>query len=93
MLSENSILDTIKTALELYYQEYGHYPPEGQSYDTSIGAGNSLPDPPQENWSPGSDLQDLVSAGIIRTIPVDPINNATYYYDYEPDNIGQGVAR
>jgi len=40
-------LDAIQAALELYYQEYEHYPPEGQTYDTSIGAGNSLPNPPQ----------------------------------------------
>ena len=82
-------LDAIQAALELYYQEYEHYPPEGQTYDTSIGAGNSLPDPPQNNWSSGSDLQDLVTTGIIKTVPIDPINNATYYYYYEPDAINQ----
>ena len=84
-------LATIQKSMELYWQEHEHYPPEGLCLDSSVGSGGcSIPDPPQDYWHANSDLQDLVSEGIIGSIPVDPINNATYYYWYEPDNIGQG---
>ena len=87
-------LATIQKALEMYRYDTpgnGNYPPEGLCWDTSVGSGGcSLPNPLQDYWSASSDLQDLVTAGIIARIPVDPINDATYNYNYEPDSIGQG---
>ena len=87
-------LATIQKALEMYRYDNpgnGNYPPEGLCLDSSVGSnGCSVPNPPQDYWSTSSDLRDLVTAKIIARIPIDPINNRTYYYYYEPDNIGQG---
>ncbi|MCK4520480.1 type II secretion system protein [Candidatus Parcubacteria bacterium] len=94
-----SDMSQIRKALEVYWSTYEHYPPEGLCCDTSVGA-NPIADycwvgcqsnPPGDYWDANSDLQDLVTADITSVIPVDPINDATYGYWYEPDNIGQGV--
>jgi len=37
-----------------------------------------------------SDLRDLVTDGFMGGLPKDPVNNATYYYSYEPWNAGEG---
>lgn len=86
-------LVTIQQALELYWDKYAKYPPESPWCDSSVGevSGNCPPNPIQSAWSAGSDLQDVVAEGFLSILPVDPINNATYYYWYEPDNVGQGT--
>ncbi|MGB2762283.1 MAG: type II secretion system protein [Minisyncoccales bacterium] len=89
-----SDMSQIRKALEVYWSTYGHYPPEGWWCDSSVGAvggGGCPPDPVQSDWDSNSDLQDLITANLTSIIPVDPINNSTYYYWYEPDNIGQGA--
>jgi len=81
-------LNTIKMALEQYWSVYGHYPPEHFYCDSSIGASESSDCPvssPQDYWDLNSDLQALVEEGYFGKIPVDPINNSIYYYQYEPD--------
>ena len=84
-------LSIIRAALEQYWDIYGHYPPEGLCIDTSVGsAGCSIPNPPQSYWASNSDLQDLVAEKYLGKIPVDPLNNSTYYYYYEPDSKNQG---
>ena len=84
-------LHTIQIALETYWQFYERYPSEALCTDSSVGSdGCSIPSPPQNYWHPNSDLQDLVSEGFLGTISVDPINDASYYYWYEPDNVNQG---
>jgi prepilin-type N-terminal cleavage/methylation domain-containing protein len=86
-------LRNIQIALEAYYHlNNATYPPEGHWCDSSIGTqGSGCPvAPAQSAWGAGSDLQDLVTAGLLKTIPVDPINNSTWYYNYEPDGAGQG---
>lgn len=86
-------LNTIQTALELYWDKYERYPTEGHCHDTSIGGyqcGGWPPSFAQDYWADDSDLQNLVSEGFLSRIPVDPINNTSYYYRYEPDAVGQG---
>lgn len=80
-------LSTIQTALELYWQKYERYPGESMGWDLSIG---SVPANPQNYWDANSDLQVLVTEALIGRIPIDPTNNATYYYSFEPDSDGQG---
>ena len=41
--------------------------------------------PLQDNWLSGSGIwQGIVGNDIMGILPKDPINNATYYYSYEP---------
>ncbi len=85
-------LNTIQTALEIYYGNREKYPPGELIWDLSIGNGGgsaSFPTQAQSYWDASSDLQNLVNEGILQKIPVDPINNLTYYYDYDPDTPGQ----
>jgi len=79
-------------ALELNYDKYGDYTqPETMCTDTSYGgfgacgaAGGT------GSWDANSDLRDLITDKFISALPQDPVNNATYYYSYEPWNAGEG---
>ncbi|MEX2028477.1 MAG: prepilin-type N-terminal cleavage/methylation domain-containing protein [Candidatus Curtissbacteria bacterium] len=86
-----SDLKAISTALQLYYNDNGQYPTETWC-DSSIGsAGSACPiSPPQSGWSTTSGIYKLQTLGLIKRLPVDPKNNSTYYYDYEPNSPGQG---
>ncbi len=83
-------------ALELDYDKYGSYTqPENMctdtsygSFDTCGGAGGT------GDWDSNSDLRDLVTHGFMSKLPLDPLNNATYYYTYEAKNAGEaGLTR
>jgi len=87
-------LKTIQMALELYWDKYEKYPPEGHWCDSSIGTkdgGGCPPSPPQNDWGTTSDLRDLITEGFLKSLPKDPVNNSIYYYSYEPDGKGQGT--
>lgn len=76
-------------AAELYFQKHGDYP--GETYcDESIGSAsdstNCPVSPPEDGWDPSSGIHDLVDEGFMSSLPVDPINDATYHYRYEPSN-------
>jgi len=87
-------LHQMKRVLEAYWLENYHYPPEGLCIDSSVGCGSCgcaiANFPNGDSWDANSDFQDLVVGGQIGTLPLDPINNSTYYYLYEPDGIGEG---
>ena len=80
---------------ELYYQEHSHYPTEIMC-DSSIGASsdNACPDLTTvgDGWNTSSSFYDLVDEGFMSSLPTDPVNDANYYYHYEPDNDGNGPA-
>jgi len=79
-------LRQVKTALEQYYNDNGKYPRE-KSCDSSIGAGGSCPiSPPEDGWDQGSKFYQDFVGGYMSTLPVDPINNKNYYYQWEPSN-------
>jgi len=85
-------LNQIATALEFFYDKNGHYTgPEVCGHDTSIGGDGSCNSPSYSSgsdWPSNSDLRDLVTGGFMPALPVDPINNSTYYYRYEIQNTG-----
>jgi len=84
-------LKQIETALELNYDKYGAYTiPESVCTDTSYGGTGCGAAGGTGDWDANSDLRDLVTDGFMRILPVDPVNNATYRYIYEPWNSGQG---
>ena len=71
----------ISTAIELFYDVAGSYPREGCNEDSSNGCSHS------DDWWTGNGLAaDYQGHNISEFIqlPVDPINNSTYYYHYEP---------
>ena len=87
-------ISAIANALVGYYTLFGAYPFE-TTCDTSRGskqeAGNSdCSGRTGGSLSPGNDwdtprIRDkLITEGFLKKMPVDPINNATYYYKYEP---------
>lgn len=87
-----SDLAAIENALELNYLDYGAYTqPENVCIDTSIGDdGCSGTITIIGDWSVSSDLRDLVADGYINHLPLDPINDSTYRYTYEPRNLNEG---
>jgi prepilin-type N-terminal cleavage/methylation domain-containing protein len=90
-------IDAIKMALELYYDRYGYYVPEHLCTDTSIGCGScgcSVSNYPNgTDWGSGndSDLRVLITEEFLGQLPIDPINNSTYYYYFEPLGLNQGT--
>lgn len=81
-------LNTIRAALEQYWDIYWRYPKERYGTDASIGCDGSFPK--ASYWCKDSDLQNLVAEKYFGKIPIDPINNTSYYYRYEPSSAGQG---
>jgi general secretion pathway protein G len=82
-----SDLKQIQKALELYFDDFGTYPSETYC-DSSIGScGTACP-------CGGTDWQyttanyigrSLRDNNILKDLPIDPINDSTYYYSYEPE--------
>lgn len=87
-------LRQLEIALEFHYDIHGSYTqPEGWNADCSTGADAAgATCPAGSDWHASSDMRDLVTGGFIPSLPVDPINDATYKYTYEPLNAGQPTA-
>jgi len=85
-------LTQISNALELNYDKDSAYTqPENLCSDTSNGAeGGCGGAGGSGDWDANSDLRDIVADGHLSTLPIDPLNGATYRYTYEPWNAGQG---
>lgn len=81
----------LERALEAHYISKGSFTqPEAMCSDTSYGGLGACGDTsPAGDWAPNSDLRDLITDGIMNKLPVDPINNATYNYNYEPLNLNE----
>ena len=79
-------LQQISKALELYYLDNGRYPGEVWC-DSSKGSSNVGPCNPNatgDTWSTTSGIYLGLVPRYIPTLPVDPINDVTYNYTYEP---------
>ena len=84
-------IDAIMLALEIYESNNGLYPGE-DTCDSSIGSGNPAcaSISPQSDWSPTSYIyQTLVGQGYLESLPIDPLNNINYNYEYEPRNYSE----
>lgn len=88
-----SDLKELSTAIELFYDAAGTYPREGCNPDTSATGSSGCPNPPTNNeWRMNGLAATHYSHNItefIPVVPLDPLNNSTYYYQYEP-HCGQG---
>ena len=78
-------LESLRIALELHYQKHGSYTqPETLCTDTSFGALGSCGGAGGEGgWDANSDLNRLITDGVMKELPLDPLNTATYHYSYE----------
>jgi len=79
-------LAQIAKAAELFFDATGSYPPEGCNPDVS-NTDSSCTIDSGETWYTGSGLaHDHLGHNISEFInlPVDPINDASHYYNYEP---------
>lgn len=61
-------LKQVQTALEMYYSENGSYPTN--AYQSACTTSWATP------------IGQLVTAGLIGAVPTDPINDATYCFNY-----------
>ncbi len=77
-------LRQIALAMELYYDTNGGYPPDAGWCDSSKGVTAVSCDGFGGNAWPAGGLTTLESQGYIPKVPLDPLNNASYYYYYEP---------
>jgi len=85
----------IEKALLVYYNSFGEGEFPGEAcLDSSKGSDNCNCGPcgagigscTGNDWCHTSQIwQKIVNNGIASFLPVDPINNSTYYYYYEPD--------
>jgi type II secretion system protein G len=81
-------LQQISKALELYYLVAGRYPGEtacDSSLGSSAGACTTLTG---SDWDPTSQVHAILVPAYIPDLPVDPVNDTTYYYTYEPQVSG-----
>ena len=89
-------LHTIRTALELFFDKENSYTNTNEicgDYSTgcsSCGCGGESAHA-YGNWSPTySNLYRALVPEYMISPPIDPINNSTYYYYFEPNSDSQG---
>ena len=80
----------IRNAMELYFLANGYYPSE-QCVDSSKGSNNDCSTPTGSEWTNTASIYVALVPTYIKQLPVDPLNDATHYYNYEPNGGGQGT--
>ena len=77
-------LRQMQLALELYFDSNRNYPPEAGWCDSSKGVTTTnCPGYSGNSWPSGGAL-GVEQQGFMSKLPIDPFNNANYYYFYEP---------
>lgn len=76
-------LESIRSALEMYKADNGTYPAEAWC-DSSIGSAGSACPPASSAGDWNGTIATELEPDYISNLPVDPINDSTYYYYYEP---------
>ena len=74
-------MQEIQSAIEAYKTTTGTFPPVTPANQEPLGY--------EASFVTGSFLDTLKANGIVKQIPVDPINNSTYYYRYYVYAAGQ----
>lgn len=78
-------LKQLMIAIEMFYDTTGSYPQDGCPDDTSTGC--TIGDDSTWDGSSGGLARTKLNHNItefMSTLPVDPINDSTYHYRYEP---------
>ncbi len=97
-------LESLATALELYYLDHQAYPQDGSDTDCVTSAGTVSRCPPYAGlaatipsthipsvgWNSGIPLHILVTNGYIHKLPVDPLNRDGYWYAYRTSSDNRG---
>ncbi len=76
-------------AIKLFQVHNNRGPSETSWCQSSIGTDPNHGCPPDTitgQWARDATWTDLVTGGYLEELPVDPLNNATYHYYYEPNN-------
>ena len=76
----------ISKALEFYYDTYGKYPVESWC-DSSRGSCSAACPCTGSDWQYTTTNYiglALRNAGLMQSLPIDPKNDSSYFYDYEP---------
>jgi len=74
-------MNNIQKALEIYKIQNGDYPAPTSANEDSTGW--------ETSYVTGKFLAPLITSGAVSAVPVDPINNSTYFYQYYRYNAGQ----
>lgn len=91
---------TVEKTLASYYSDHFAYPGEtdplnntvicdssyGADFDTGCPPDGNASSNPLGQWYQDSTFYSSLSPTYISTLPVDPINNTSYFYQYEPAN-------
>jgi prepilin-type N-terminal cleavage/methylation domain-containing protein len=85
-------MNSISSALALYYDENKKYAPDITGCDTSKGYSNDcnvtvLHDFVGNNWGTESNMLYAIVPNYIDKLPVDPLNKDEYFYIYEPASV------
>lgn len=82
-------LKQVQIALEMYFHDNGRYPTETWC-DSSLGACATACPCGEEGWSTSSGFYQafITNGGYMSTLAVDPLNNSSHYYYYEPTSDG-----
>ncbi len=80
-------LQQVAKALDLYYLATGAYPGE-YACDSSLGVNLTACPATGTDWDPTSYIHVALVPTYIADLPVDPLNNTSYYYVYEPQVSG-----
>ena len=82
-------MNQLRVALQFYASNNNGFYPGETWCDSSIGTMASAgcpPVPASSDWNYSSVfVSSLINGGYIPKMPIDPINNSTYFYNYEPD--------
>lgn len=74
----------LQTALELFFNKNSRYPGEAGWCDSSKGVTDPNCVGFNGNFWPGSGFIELEGEAFVAKLPVDPRNDSTYFYYYEP---------
>lgn len=84
-------ISAIANALIGYYTLFGVYPAE-TFCDSSIGRDSDNACPPSGTgisgaggWTTTAIYANLTGQAFLKKLPLDPVNDSTYYYNYEPN--------
>jgi general secretion pathway protein G len=78
-------IQQIRTALEMYRTDNGYYPKEAAALcDSSVGSDAAIcPPTTLGSWDTTNGVAKELSSGYINSMPNDPLNNGSYYFNYQ----------
>lgn len=82
-----SELTQLAKLIKIYIVATGNVPADIAGCDTSYGGGNPCPTP-GSGWNSSAGLSSSLVPAYTPSLPIDPVNNSSYNYAYEPSAYG-----